>query len=76
MNDEAVASTPLEILKEFNRLFLEYDRRRDDELNFLADHPNRDYWDDEQEAEYAEILSDIDTLYADVSNMSDRISKM
>lgn len=65
--------TQSELLKVFNDKFLEYENNRDEELAFLSDHPNRDFWADEQVEEYNEILRDIDRSYVEIHKISDFI---
>lgn len=63
--------TDEELAKLVKAHFLQYDNDRDAELNFLCEHPNRDMWDDEQKAEYDELMQMVRTgrtFYKEILN--------
>lgn len=57
--DKMNATELKDYLHKFADAVFTYDKLRDEELQFLDDHPNREMWDDEQEEEYDQLLKDI-----------------
>ena len=46
-------------IRKFADVVYNYDRLRDEELDFLDAHPERRMWDEEMEEEYNNLLKDI-----------------
>lgn len=69
------AMTDRELLVKLDDMIYAYDRRRDDELDYLNKHPNRDAWDDDERKAYEEICSDIRDQYAELWRVLDHIDR-
>lgn len=61
--------THTELLKEFVKTFRKYDKLKDDELDFLDEHSNTDFWDDELEEYYESLKDDISLYYNKLEDM-------
>ena len=46
-------------IRKFADVVYNYDKLRDEELDFLDEHPERGMWDEEMEEEYDNLLKDI-----------------
>lgn len=68
--------TDRELLKNFAKLVFEYDSVRDDELCFLEDHPNREYWTDEEDSRYEEIKKDVEYRYKELVMINEHIKSL
>lgn len=66
--------SPLELARELARLIKEREDCRDMELDFLANHPNRDMWDDDEIKTYDDILMEIADSYEAVKKCMEEIS--
>lgn len=69
MNNEIIDCEKLtdkELLNEFANRVIAYNRLKDEELNIIEDHPNRDVWDDEMKNEYRNLIIEIDDAWVRV----------
>ena len=66
----------VEILRFYRDIFIDYDNLRDDELNFLDDHPNRDMWSDEENQEFVELVESISKMYKIIQEINSYIGYM
>lgn len=69
------AMTDRELLVKLSDMFHAYDRRRDDELNYLDKNPVKDAWDDNQREEYKEIVGDVLEQYSKIAKVLDHIDR-
>lgn len=58
--------TDKELLEEFANRVIVYDGLKDDELNFLGEHPDQAFWTDEQDEEYEDLKIEIDNAWVRV----------
>lgn len=72
-DSELSSLTDRELLVKLSDMFYGYDRRRDDELDFLDKHPNREAWDDSEREAYKEIVDDIKEKYAELAKLLDYV---
>lgn len=66
--------TDRELLRHFANLVCCYDRKRDDELDYLSDHPNRDAWTAEEEDRFKELSNDVTETYVNIRRCIDHIN--
>jgi len=57
--------TDLELLNEYKRVASKLVEKKNEELEFIGDNPNRDFWSDEQDEAYDEILEEIEGYETD-----------
>ena len=69
------AMTDRELLVKLDDMIYAYDRRRDDELDYLDKHPNRDAWGDSERNAYEEICSDVHDQYLELWRVLDHIDR-
>ena len=72
-DSELSSLTDRELLVKFSDMFCGYDRIRDEELEFLEKHPNRDAWSDDEQSEYKTIIEDIQGRYAELARVLDHV---
>lgn len=65
--------TTLEITKKLVSLFEEYDSLKDDELDFLDEHPERGMWDEEMDENYNELCNQISDKYDEIKSICDYV---
>ena len=46
-------------IRKFADAVFTYDKLRDEELQFLNDHPNRDMWDNDEQEDYNTLFNDL-----------------
>lgn len=65
--------TTLEITKKLVFLFEEYDSLKDEELDFLDEHPERCMWDEEMDENYDELRNQIIDKYDEIKSICDYV---
>ncbi len=65
--------TTLEITKKLVSLFEEYDSLKDEELDFLDEHPERGMWDEEMDENYDELRNQIIDKYDEIKSICDYV---
>ena len=65
--------TTLEITKKLVSLFEEYDSLKDEELDFLDEHPERCMWDEEMDENYDELRNQIVDKYDEIKSICDYV---
>ena len=46
-------------IRKFADIVYNYDKLRDEELQFLKDHPNRDMWDNDEQEDYNTLFNNL-----------------
>lgn len=65
----------LQLLKEYKKISEKLVELKNDELRFISKNPNRDFWTDDQDEDYSEILKEINSYEKDFYTLNKIIEK-